>query len=218
MQRNFYIQKAGDEAKDIFADWGVVVNATRGLLEIPNPKEPFSRDWAEVQGVELYIPDKAIFADKEVELDVTYYGAHGRDQFNKFIAYLIQPGKNQYTQENRDGVFQLFSPYRNTGARLVYKGMSFSKEKYRGFCISKDLVQATLKFRCPNGLSFGASTYGRASNSLTFEITEGESIDIFYSDGTRDLNKTETFTKDNIRFCIINPSSINAVRVTDPFI
>lgn len=213
MQRNFFIQKAGDEAKDIFAEWGVAVNATRGLLEIPNLKEPFSRDWPENQGVELYIPDKAVFTDKEVEMDITYYGIYGRDQFNKFISYLIQPGKNQYALENRDGVFQLFSPYRNTGARLVYKSMSFPKEKYRGFCMGRDTVQATLKFRCPNGLSFGASTYGRASDSLTFEITEGESIDVFYSDGRRDLNKTETFTKDNVRFCIVNPSSTDAVQI-----
>lgn len=218
MQSNFFIQKAGDEAKDIFAEWGIVVNATRGLLELPNIKEPFSRDWPEEQGIDIYIPDRAVFSDKEVEIDITYYGGYGREQFNKFVAYLIQPNKNQYSLENRDGVFQLFSPYRNTGARLTYRGMSFSKEKYRGHCVSKDLVQATLKFRCPNGLSFGVSSYGRPSNSLTFEITDGESIDVFYSDGTRDLNKTETFTKDNIRFCIINPSSIDAVKITDNII
>lgn len=213
MQRNFFIQKASEEAKDIFAEWGIVINAIRGLLEIPNPKEPFSRDWAESQGMDLYIPDKTLFADKEVEMDVTYYGGHGRDQFNKFISYLIQPAKNQYTQENRDGVFQLFSPYHNTGVRLIYRDMSFLKAKYRGSCSGKDLVQATLRFRCPNGLSFGVSTHGRASNSLTFEITEGESIDVFYSDGTRDLNKTKTFTKDHIQFCVINPSSINATTI-----
>jgi hypothetical protein len=213
MQRNFFIQKGGDEAKDIFTEWGVTVNATRGLLEMPNLKEPFSRDWGESQGIDLYIPDRAVFADKEVEMDVTFYGTYGREQFDKFISYLIQPAINQYAQENRDGVFQLFSPYRNTGARLVYKSMSFTKEKYRRFCMGKDTVQATLKFQCPNGLSFGASTYGRASNSLTFEITKAESIDVFYSDGKRDLNKTETFTKDNVRFCIINPSGIDAVCV-----
>ena len=214
MQHNFFVQKAAEEAKDIFAEWGIVVNATRGLLEIPDCKKPFSRDWAENQGVELYIPDKTIFADKEVEMDVTYQGVLGRNQFNKFISYLIQPDKNQYTQENRDGVFQLFSPYRNTGGRLIYESMSFSKEKYRRSCTSKDLVQSTLKFRCPNGLSFGASTYGRASNSLTFEIAGGESIDVFYSDGSRDLGKTETFAKDNARFCIVNPSSLDAVKIT----
>lgn len=213
MQHNFYVQKGSDEAKDIFSEWGIVVNATRGLLELPNLKEPFSRDWAEEQGIDIFMPDKSIFLDKEVEIDITYLGGYGRDQISRFLTYIVQPKNNQYTQENRDGVFQLFSPYRNTGARLYYRSISFSKEKYRGRCISRDVVQATLKFRCPNGLSFGISTYARSNNSLTFEIAEGESIDVFYSDGSRDLNRTETFTKDDVRFCIINPSSINAVLI-----
>jgi len=214
MQHNFFIQKGGDEAKDIFAEWGIIINKTQGLLELPNPKDFFSRDWPEEQGVDLYIPDKVVFADKEVEIDITYLGNRGREQFNKFISYIAQPNAGQYALENRDGVFQFFSPYRNTGARLVYSGMSFSRERYRGGCIGRDVVQVTLKFRCPNGLSFGASTYGRSSNSLTFQMTEGEKIDVFYSDGTRDLNKTETFIKNNVRFCIINPSSTNAVKIT----
>lgn len=214
MQNNFYIQKGGEEAKDIFAEWGVTVNATQGMLELPELKTPFTRNWIEEQGMDIYVPNKAIFSDKEVEIDITYHGAYGREQFQKFISYLIQPSEKQYTKENRDGVFQFFSSYRNTGARLMYKGMSFSKERYRGQCFRKDTIQATLKFMCPNGLSFGVSTYGKPSNSLTFNITEGESIDVFYSNGERDFNKTKSFTKSNIRFCIINPSSINAVIIS----
>lgn len=214
MQNNFYIQKGGEEAKDIFAEWGVTVNATQGMLELPELKTPFTRNWIEEQGMDIYAPNKAIFSDKEVEIDITYHGAYGREQFQKFISYLIQPSEKQYTKENRDGVFQFFSSYRNTGARLMYKGMSFSKERYRGQCFRKDTIQATLKFMCPNGLSFGVSTYGKPSNSLTFNITEGESIDVFYSNGERDFNKTKSFTKSNIRFCIINPSSINAVIIS----
>lgn len=214
MQNNFYIQKGGEEAKDIFAEWGVTVNATQGMLELPELKTPFTRNWIEEQGMDIYVPNKAIFSDKEVEIDITYHGAYGREQFQKFISYLIQPSEKQYTKENRDGVFQFFSSYRNTGARLMYKGMSFSKERYRGQCFRKDTIQATLKFMCPNGLSFGVSTYGKPSNSLTFKITEGESIDVFYSNGERDFNKTTSFTKSNIRFCIINPSSINAVIIS----
>lgn len=214
MQNNFYIQKGGEEAKDIFAEWGVTVNATQGMLELPELKTPFTRNWIEEQGMDIYVPNKAIFSDKEVEIDITYHGAYGREQFQKFISYLIQPSEKQYTKENRDGVFQFFSSYRNTGARLMYKGMSFSKERYRGQCFRKDTIQATLKFMCPNGLSFGVSTYGKPSNSLTFKITEGESIDVFYSNGERDFNKTKSFTKSNIRFCIINPSSINAVIIS----
>lgn len=214
MQNNFYIQKGGEEAKDIFAEWGVTVNATQGMLELPELKTPFTRNWIEEQGMDIYVPNKAIFSDKEVEIDITYHGAYGREQFQKFISYLIEPSEKQYTKENRDGVFQFFSSYRNTGARLMYKGMSFSKERYRGQCFRKDTIQATLKFMCPNGLSFGVSTYGKPSNSLTFNITEGESIDVFYSNGERDFNKTKSFTKSNIRFCIINPSSINAVIIS----
>lgn len=214
MQNNFYIQKGGEEAKDIFAEWGVTVNATQGMLELPELKTPFTRNWIEEQGMDIYVPNKAIFSDKEVEIDITYHGAYGREQFQKFISYLIEPSEKQYTKENRDGVFQFFSSYRNTGARLMYKGMSFSKERYRGQCFRKDTIQATLKFMCPNGLSFGVSTYGKPSNSLTFKITEGESIDVFYSNGERDFNKTKSFTKSNIRFCIINPSSINAVIIS----
>lgn len=214
MQNNFYIQKGGEEAKDIFAEWGITVNATQGMLELPELKTPFTRNWIEEQGIDIYVPNKAIFSDKEVEIDITYHGAYGREQFQKFISYLIQPSEKQYTKENRDGVFQFFSSYRNTGARLMYKGMSFSKERYRGQCFRKDTIQATLKFMCPNGLSFGVSTYGKPSNSLTFNITEGESIDVFYSNGERDFNKTKSFTKSNIRFCIINPSSINAVIIS----
>lgn len=214
MQNNFYIQKGGEEAKDIFAEWGITVNATQGMLELPELKTPFTRNWIEEQGMDIYVPNKAIFSDKEVEIDITYHGAYGREQFQKFISYLIQPSEKQYTKENRDGVFQFFSSYRNTGARLMYKGMSFSKERYRGQCFRKDTIQATLKFMCPNGLSFGVSTYGKPSNSLTFNITEGESIDVFYSNGERDFNKTKSFTKSNIRFCIINPSSINAVIIS----
>lgn len=214
MQNNFYIQKGGEEAKDIFAEWGVTVNATQGMLELPELKTPFTRNWIEEQGMDIYVPNKAIFSDKEVEIDITYHGTYGREQFQKFISYLIEPSEKQYTKENRDGVFQFFSSYRNTGARLMYKGMSFSKERYRGQCFRKDTIQATLKFMCPNGLSFGVSTYGKPSNSLTFKITEGESIDVFYSNGERDFNKTKSFTKSNIRFCIINPSSINAVIIS----
>ncbi|MDU1906325.1 MAG: hypothetical protein E6772_16265 [Dysgonomonas sp.] len=214
MQNNFYIQKGSEEAKDIFVEWGITVNAIRGLLDLPELKTPFTRNWIEEQGLDLYVPDKAIFADKEVEMDITYYGGYGREQFQKFISYLIQPNENQFMKENRDGVFQIFSSYRNTGARLLYKGMTFSKERYRGQCIRKDAIQATLKFMCPHGLSFGVSTYGKPTNSLTFTITKGESIDVFYSNGERDLKKTETFTKDSVRFCIINPSSINSVIVS----
>ncbi len=214
MQRNFFIQKGNDPAKDIFAEWGIVVNATRGLMELPNLKNPFSRDWVEEQGVEEYIPDIAVFSGKEVEIDITYYGMAGQRQFRNFIKYLVTPKPGQFAQEPRSGVFQFFSPYRNTGARLRYMGMSFSKEKYRRCPKNIDRVQATLKFMCTNGLSFAASSTGKPSNSLTFTITEGQSIDVFYSDGTRDLNRTASFSKNNVMFCIINPSSLDAVSIS----
>lgn len=212
MQRNFFIQKADDPAKDIAAEWGVYINATRGILELPDLKTPFSRDWPEEQGLDEFVPDRAVFSSKDVEMDITYHGIRGVEQFRRFVAYLATPKSGQYTIENRDGVFQLYTPYRNSGARLRYSGMTFSKERYR---TQKDLVQATLKFKCANGLSFGASTYGRPTNELAFDIKEGETIDVFYSDGSRDLNKTISFIKDfgvvSPAFCIINPSSIDAV-------
>ena len=211
MQTNFYIQKGSDVAKDLYSEYGVIVNSTEGLTDLPNSKDPFSRDWAEKQGLDTYISDKAIFADKEVRILVSFLSDTGRSQFDEFLKYIINPAASQFTSEPRDGVFQFWSYYRRTGVRLRYVSMQFNTERYRPGDI---YIYATITCQCINGLSFGFTMDGSVSNTATFTMKSGESIDVYYNDGTRDLNKTATFTKSDFSFCIINPSSIDAVTIT----
>ena len=211
MQTNFYIQKGSDAAKDMFSEYGVIVNATEGLSDLPNSKEVFSRDWAEKQGLDTYIPDKPMFKDKEVKMLVSFLSDTGRSQFNEFLKYIITPQTDQFSNEPRDGVFQFWSDYRRTGARLRYVSVQFNTERYRPGDI---YIYATITCQCINGLSFGFTMDGASSNTATFTIKSGESIDVYYNDGTRDLNKIATFTKSDFGFCVVNPSSIDAVTIT----
>lgn len=211
MQTNFYIQKGSDVAKDLYSEYGVIVNSTEGLTDLPSTKELFSRDWAEKQGLDTYIPDKTIFADKEVKITVSFLSDTGRSQFDAFLKYIICPESEQFDDEPRDGVFQFWSDYRKTGARLRYMSIEYVTERYR---TNDNYISATITCQCINGLSFGFTMDGASSSTATFTIKSGESIDVYYSDGTRDLSKTATFTKSDFSFCIINPSSIDAVTIT----
>lgn len=211
MQTNFYIQKGSDVAKDLFSEYGVIVNATEGLTEPADAKEIFSRDFSDKQGLDTYIPDKTIFKDKEVNILVSFLSSTGRSQFNEFLKYIVSPATGQFTTEPRDGVFQFWSDYRKTGLRLRYLSLQFNTERYRP---GDNYIYATIKCQCINGLSFGFTMDGAASNTATFTMKTGESVDVYYNDGTRDLNKTATFTKSIFSFCIINPSSVDAVTIT----
>lgn len=211
MQSNFYIQKGSEAAKDLFATYGIIVNATEGLTDLPNSKEVFSRDWAEKQGLDTYVPDKAVFKDKEVKILVSFLSATGREQFNEFLKYIINPLTGQFSTEPRDGVFQFWSNYRKTGVRLRFEKMEYNMERYRP---GDNYIYATITCKCINGLSYGFTMYGAASSTATFTMKSGESVDVYYNDGTRDLNKTATFTKSNFSFCIVNPSSLDAVTIT----
>ncbi|MEN6413732.1 MAG: hypothetical protein ABFC84_13385 [Veillonellales bacterium] len=212
MQSNFYIQKGSDAARDLFAEYGILVNSTLGLTDLPSTKELFSRDWSDKQGLDTYIPYKTIFKDKEVKITVSFLSDTGRSQFNAFLKYIICPAASQFTNEPRDGVFQFWSDYRKTGARLKYMSIEYVTERYR---FNDNYIYAIITCQCVNGLSFGYAKTGAYSSTATFTIKSGESIDVYYSGGTKDLNKTETFTKANFSFCIVNPSSLDAVEITN---
>lgn len=207
-QSNFYIQKGTDAAKDIYATWGILVTNTENLNEYPNMKKPFTRAWAEEQGVDTWLPDVPVFDSKTINVKVS---APSMNELTEFLNYIIMPLNGQYTAEPRDGVFQFFNSYKMNGARVRFSTMKFDNEVYRD---ERNQLDVTLELDCPHGLHFAYTPYGTGKNGATFTIANGEKADFYFSDGTNKLAQGTAFTNTNFTFCIINPSSINAVTIT----
>ena len=55
MATNFYMQRDGESEIDIESSFGIRITEVRGLNP-PNPKELFTRDWADEDGIDYYIP------------------------------------------------------------------------------------------------------------------------------------------------------------------
>lgn len=200
----FYIQKGGDTARNLFSTYKIKVCEIKGIgLWDAEIKEPFKRDWKSSQGLDIWVPDKPKFADKDVEVTVEFE-SENKALWDSFMRYIILPNDNQYGIEPRDGVFQLWSGYQNTGARLRYESVKYDIDKIRD---TRANILATLKFHCPAGLSYGITM----GTGKTFTIKEGDYADFYYSDGTRDINKQGAFNKTGVDFCIINPKNLDSV-------
>lgn len=49
--------------------WGVYVEASRGVLDLPKPKAPLSKDWADEHGTFIDLKGAPRYEDRQIELD-----------------------------------------------------------------------------------------------------------------------------------------------------
>ena len=201
MIKNYYIQKGSDIAKDIFSEYGIIVMATKGLNQLPEIKSPFSRDWSDEQGDDVYFPSTTFFKSKEVTLTFRLQKDTVDDikaAIKSFLEYIIPNGAINY-----------FDTYRKDGFRGYYNKEKLIQESYR---VTGSYIEWDMEFTVPNGICFGFDNTG---NSRIFVDIIGDTSDIYFSDGSYSLEVAESFIKDLVGgFVIICPSIYGGTSLT----
>ena len=113
MATQFFIYKEGYPApSDIELSLGIRIASVRGLNPA-NPKELFTRDWADEDGVDVYIPASRKKQSTEVTMTVfaeSSYGATAIQKYDSFCSALFE------------GEFDYWDTLQNKKVTLIYTG------------------------------------------------------------------------------------------------
>lgn len=199
---NYYIQKGTDTAKDIFATYGIRVKETVGMNQLPPLKEVFSRTWPDEQGDDIYIPTTAFFESKKVT--ITFFLQKTtvdevKNSINSFLQYIISGEQICY-----------FDTYKKNGFRGYYSENEVASEYYR---LVGSNIEFDLDFMVPNGICYG---FDNSQYSSIFVETINGTADVYFSDGTSNLDVSGIFIKNMIGgFVIVCPSIYGGISVTE---
>ncbi len=80
-----------------FADSGVVVEKSAGLLDLPARKIPFTHSWNDVSGEDVSLAAVAI-QKREITLDCWIKGTSSNDAISKINAFLARFDKDRFVQ------------------------------------------------------------------------------------------------------------------------
>ena len=113
MATQFFIDKEGYPApSDIELSLGIRIASVRGLNPA-NPKELFTRDWANEDGVDVYLPTSRKKQPTEVTMTVfaeSSSGTTAMQKYDNFCAALF------------DGEFDYWDTLQNKKVTLIYTG------------------------------------------------------------------------------------------------
>ncbi|MFA5359296.1 MAG: hypothetical protein WC310_05805 [Patescibacteria group bacterium] len=194
MINNYYIQLGTDVAVDIFNTYGIYVSKTEGLDGLPDAKEPFSRDWAEEQGLDVFLPDVVTFKERQIKITfaaIKTLTSEAKSNVKNFLKYL-------FSEEQ----FCYFDTFKKEGFRGYYSKHEIKNAKYVEYTT---YIEFEMTFVAPNGICFGQDI--SSSTGITCIVEDGVSADFYFSDGTSVLGATESFNDNkNANFVIILPS------------
>lgn len=199
MINNYYIQKGTSPAVSI-EDFDIVVMKTEGLWALPKVKKPFSRDYKDEQGIDVYIPAKTKFETKDVVLTfrvdkTSTYDA--QQKMKAFIKYLCSGGAICY-----------FDSFKKEGFRGFYDSQKINSEYFREY---KTFIEFEMTFTAPNGICFGFDNSGQTS--IFVNILSG-GADFYFSDGTQVLSQTDSFIQNQEGgFVIVCPDELDGVDI-----
>lgn len=197
MLHNYYIKVDGSPVVNL-SDIGVTVKEVSGLSELPESKEYFYQDWKDEQGVDVYLTNKVIFKEKEIKITFIISGDNIQSSIVSFFDLLFSASELLY-----------FDTYRNTGFRGIYAKHEIGTEKYRQY---GDYIEFDLTFLAPNGIYHGFSCDNEAKVLVT---VKSESTNLYWSDGSVDLDISESFVKSNTGiFVISEPTVFNNVEIS----
>lgn len=201
MNKNYYIQKNGIQAVNIWDEYTIYVKETNGLNLIPDSKSIFSRDWPDQQGLDYYLPTTTFFKEKTVQITFMILRSETssiKSTMSTFLSYLISAGEINY-----------FDTYKIEGFRGYYDKSKIGTERYRD---EGNYIEFDLEFTVPNGICFGFDNSG--NKSIFVSINSGYA-DLYYSDGSSSLNVSTTDYKViQDGFLIICPSILGGVTIS----
>lgn len=201
MKKNYYIQVGSGAYKNIWDEYGIYVAETEGLNMLPSAKKLFSRDWPEEQGLDIHYPDDIMFKSRDVKITFKIVKSETSDAMSAIKLF-----RNELFSA---GDFSYFDTYKNNGFRGHYEKDSVNTEVYREY---SNYIEFEMNFVAPNGISFGYDNTGGFGIDLT--VSKGY-CDLYFSDGTKELNVEDYFLKDiEGGFVIVNPSIYNNLTVS----
>lgn len=119
--RPFLIQKLtnGAELRNS-TEWNLLIKSMP-FKPIGDVKAPFTRNWPDQNGNDVFIPDQQVFEAYDIECDFVYYG--DKDTASQMVNTFI------YAYLASGGLFMLYDTYTHIGKTNVnYK--SISPDKY----------------------------------------------------------------------------------------
>lgn len=190
-----YVQVGTTAAVDVISRFKLYFKSG-ALINVPEPKNIYTHEWADLPFDEVYIPDMVTFKAYDIELKFNYIGK--RDSYNAalrdFINYI---GVNE---------FSLFDDWQKTGLRLRYKSYK-ETDKYRK---DRDIWQVAITFRVDKPLSYGQ----KFNSAATFGGKFLQACTLYFSDGTqKSATAGKTYTKSMAAnsFVIIVPTKLGNI-------
>lgn len=124
--------KLGVEYKDFLTDWGVRIIEVKGAFD-ETPKGYYSLDFAEENGLEVYIPADRKVSNREVSIRGVYYGSDSSLYIEQMKTYL-----------RGNGVLHFWDTHKGIEFDAVYENYETETERFRS---DIEFVQFKLTFQ-----------------------------------------------------------------------
>lgn len=129
MAVNFYFKKGSTEI-DIESTYGLRIMSVRGL-EPPTPKELYTRDWADRDGVDYYVPTTRLKKSSEVIMTIWIEDDDSKtalEKYRTFCAYLFDNGEIRY-RDTLQGMYAnvIYNTNKPSWYQFVGKGQIMSE-------------------------------------------------------------------------------------------
>ena len=124
--------KLGVEYKDFLTDWGIRIIEVKGAFD-ETPKGYYSLDFAEENGLEVYVPSDRKVSNREVSIRGVYYGSDSSLYIEQMKTYL-----------RGNGVLHFWDTHKGIEFDAVYENYETETERFRS---DIEFVQFKLTFQ-----------------------------------------------------------------------
>jgi len=185
-----------------FKDFGVVVSESKGVLDTPKFKAPFSVNWPDYHGTTVDLANRRV-ESREIELRCWIRAAGYKDFTTKAIRFMdvfCKDGTRRLSIDIHPTKPLVYEVYNNSGINISKR---WRNEEMAG--------TFTLKLTEPDPVK-RVVRHQRSSDStktLTITLTSNKVVTVYWGDGTQDeiygtnISRSHQYTKDGVYYAIV---------------
>lgn len=164
----FYVQRAGEAAKDTYAEWGLAIK-TNPYPVFPDVKDVYSIDWKDENGDDDYVNSSAFF--ESIDFEAVFYYVEERVGVSPEASYNL--ALRNFFNLFKEGDIKIYDSYTGIGLQGV-RLVGYSTDSYKAVR-EKGVGEVKIKMRCNDPLT-RMHLSGGSIVSYAGSWTEGDNV------------------------------------------